>query len=70
MKTKLQSFKVWYNNQYGIAIEKIKATGFRDCYNRCPAYIQRSFFEIVNAETEETLSRIEFYELWKSGNLT
>lgn len=57
---KLTLFEVWHTNEFGMAVHKQKANDFRDCYNRCPAKIQRTFFEIVNADTGDAKTRTEF----------
>ena len=59
---KLTIFEVWHTNEFGIALHKQKARDFRDAYNRSPVKIQQTFFDIVNSETGETVSKDNLFE--------
>ena len=57
----LKTFEVWHTNEYGFAMQHQKAYNFRDCYNRCSAKIQRTFYEIVDATSGDSITREELF---------
>ena len=60
---KLESYTVWYYNNYGYGITFVKANSFNNCFDRLANKYKKTCWSIVNNTTYEVMPSDNLEEL-------